>query len=174
LPYHVASQLVKVSAKRPPILLGESMVRAGRHVRDTVATMRQAKRRVSEAVAFVPMKDLAGIERIVVESGCDAPTIEGPELVVPPAPAAADLLRLFGVRAYGSLSDAESKQWSELFQRDMNSGKKVVLASAPEDKFAESYAVFHTRPKKLRDESPAAHGFFEKLYGKRMDQLWGV
>lgn len=173
MPYHMASQLMKTSGGRPPILLDESMC-AGRHVRDTVAAMREARRRVLEATGFVPTRDLGGIERIVVESERDGPAIEGSELVVPPAVAAADLLRLFGNRAYGKLSDAESDQWSALFQRDMNSGKRVMLASNPSDKFAESYAAFHTRPKKLRDESLPAYRFFEKLYGKHMDQMWGV
>lgn len=174
MPYHVASQLMKMSAKRPPVLLDESMARAGRHVRDTVAVMRQAKRRVVEAAGFVPIRDLAGINRIVVESNRDAPTIEGRELIVSPNVSAPDLLRLFGKRAYSSLSDAESKQWLSLFQKEMNSGKKVVLAADPADKFAESYAIFHTRPRKLRDESPSAYAFFEKLYGKHIDQMWGV
>jgi len=173
LSYHMASQLMKMSAGRPPILLDESMC-AGRHVRDTVATMRKARRRVLEATGFVPTKDLDGIERIVVESGHDTPTIEGPELVVSPDVAAADLLRMFGSRAYDMLSDSESKQWSSLFQRDINSGKRVVLASEPSEKFAELYTIFHTQPKKLRNDSPPAYNFFEKLYGKHMDKMWGV
>jgi len=173
LPYHMASQLMKMSAGRPPILLDESMC-AGRHVRDTVSTMRKARRRVLEATGFVPVKDLGGIERIVVESGRDGPAIEGSELVVPPNVAPGDLLRLFGSLVYGRLSDSESKQWSSLFQRDLNSGKRVVLAGAPSEKFAELYAIFHTQPKKLRDESMPAYSFFEKLYGKHVDQMWGV
>lgn len=171
MPYH--TQLMKVSARRPPIFLDESMC-AGRHVRDTVAAMRQARRRVTEAAGFVPARDLAGIERIVVESGRDGPSIEGSELIVPQDVAAMDLLRMFGRRAYDGLSDTESNRWSMLFQRDMNSGKRVVLASGPSDKFAESYAIFHTQPRKLRDESPSAYAFLEKLYGKHMDQMWGV
>lgn len=174
MPYHMASQLMKMSAKRPPVLLDESMARGGRHVRDTVAVMRQAKRRVAEAASFVPIKDLVGINRIVVESGRDVPAIEGHELIVSPNVSASELLRLFGKRVYDSLSDAESKQWSSLFQKEINSGKMVVLAADPADKFTESYAVFHTRPRKLRDESPPAYGFFEKLYGKNIDQMWGV
>lgn len=173
--YHMASQLMKYSA-RPPILLDESMC-AGRHVRDTVAVMRRAKRRVAEAAGFVPAKDFGSIERIIVESGRDGPTIEGSELIVPPDVATSDLLWMFGKRAYDGLSDAESSRWSILFQRDMNSGKRVVLASGssgPSDKFAESYAIFHTQPRKLRAESPSAYGFFEKLYGKHADQMWGV
>lgn len=173
MPYHMASQLMKVSARRPPILLDESMC-AGKHVRDTVVAMRKARRRVAEAAGFVPAKDLDGIERIVVESGRAEPAIEGPELVVPPDVAASDLLRLFGMRAYKNLSDAESKRWSAMFQRDMNSGKRVMLAADQSDKFAESYATFHTRPKKLRDESPSAYGFFEKMYGRNIDKMWGV
>ncbi len=173
MPYHMASQLMKVSARRPPILLDESMC-AGRHVRDTVVAMRQARRRVAEATGFVPVKDLDGIKRIVVESGRAEPAIEGPELVVPPDVVASDLLRLFGARAYGSLPDAESDQWSALFQRDVNSGKRVMLAADQSDKFTEAYITFHTRPKKLRDESPSAYEFFEKMYGRNIDKMWGV
>ncbi len=173
MPYHIASQLMKVSAKRPPILLDESMC-AGRHVRDAVSAMRMARRRVAEATGFVPVRDLDGIDRIVVEPGRDRPAIEGSELVVPPDVATSDLLRLFGARAYDRLSDADSNQWTALFQRDMNSGKRVMLAADQSDKFAESYAIFHTRPRKLRDESPSAYGFFEKLYGKHIEQMWGV
>jgi len=164
---------MKTSARRPPVLLDESMC-TGKHVRDTVAAMRKAKHRVLEATGFVPMKDLTGIERIIVEAGCASPTIDGSELVVPPDVAATDLLRMFGDRAYNRLSDKESDQWTSLFQRDMNSGKRVMLASSPSDKFAESYAIFHTCPKKLRDEYLPVYRFFEKLYGKHMDQMWGV
>lgn len=173
LPYHMASQLMKVSVRRPPVLLDESMC-AGRHVRDTVAIMRQTRRRVMEAAGLVPARDLDGIKRIVVESGRDEPTIEDSELVVPPNVSAADLLRLFGKRAYDRLSDADTNQWLSLFQKDINSGKMVMLASSPVDKFVESYATFHTCPKKLRATSPSAYGFFEKLYGKHRNQMWGV
>jgi len=164
---------MKMSACRPPILLDESMC-AGRHVRDTVAMMRKSRKRVLEATGFVPTKDLSGIERIVVESGIDGPSIDGPELIVPPDVAAGDLLRMFGSRVYDGLSGSESKQWSSLFQRDLNSGKRVMLAAEPSEKFAEMYTIFHMQPKKLRDESMPAYSFFEKLYGKHMDQMWGV
>ena len=165
---------MKMSAKRPPVLLDESMARGGRHVRDTVAVMRQVRRHVAEAAGFVPIKDLVGISRIVVESDRDAPAIERHELIVSPNVSASDLLRLFGKRVYDSLSDAMSKQWSSLFQKEINSGKRVVLAADPADKFTESYAIFHTRPRKLRDESPPVYGFFEKLYGRRINEMWGV
>jgi len=172
--YHVASRLVKAAA-RPPVLLDGSMTSgAGGAVRDTVRQMRSARKRVAEVIGFVPSRDLAGVSRVIVEAGREAPALEGEELLVGPKVGVEETLRLFGGKAYESLDEPESGRWLDVFQRETNAGKRVVTASGASAKFVEAYVDFHLRPRKLRGESPLMYGFFERVYGKRTDQLWDI
>jgi len=173
--YHRASRLVKVAAGRPPVLLDESMVTGPRGaVRNTVRDMAAARRRAAEAVGFVPPQDLKGIERVVVEAGREEPSAETTELLVGPGVNAESLLRLFGKKAYDALGSEDAQKWTHIFQRETNAGKRVVTAADATARFVDSYVAFHLRPKVLRSESPLAYGFFERLYGKRIDQLWDM
>jgi len=173
--YHRASRLVKAAAGRLPVLLDESMVTGPRGaVRNTVRDMVAARRRAAEAVGYVPPRDLKGIERVVVEAGREEPTAETTELLVGPGVNAESLLRLFGRRAHGALDNEDEQKWAHIFQRETNAGKRVVTAADAAARFVDSYVEFHLRPKALRSESPLAYGFFERLYGKRIDQVWDM
>jgi hypothetical protein len=170
--YHKLSSVVMAASGRPPVLLDESMARPAGGVREAVRAMKRAVARAREAAAFVPARDMKGIERIVVVRGQESPELRGAELVVGPDVAPEPLLRLFGRLAHGRLSPADAEKWAAAFQRDENRGKRVVVASDASDRFVEAYVTFHIRPRALRAESPATLRFFEGAYGKREDQLW--
>lgn len=172
MPYHKISSLMITSGKRPPVFLDESMAVVGRYgqVGEAVRDMRRARQRVRSVLAFVPTSDLSSVKRVVVVSGHGDPDMDGDDLLVSPELEPEPLLRFFGKIAYERLDDKNRARWTTIFQSDANSGRRVVLASDPVDRFVESYASFQVRPKELRDRSEAMYGFFENLYGKRSGQ----
>lgn len=171
--YHKISCLLKSAVS---VLLDESVVRSQRgSVRDTVKVMRAAKKRASEAAAFIPRPDMSGISRVVVVAGCEKPSVEGDELIVGPDIDPASLLGLFGRRAFEGLDEQAVKKWVAIFQKERNTGRMhVMAASEPAKKFVKAYVLFHMKPQKLRAASMEMYGFLEELYGKPINHMWDM